>query len=398
MGKSEKKKHKKDKKKDRKKDRKKEKKRSRKEEPIPVEINASIDEVDAPSAKRSRKEVKGGVAEDRSTSANHDQSTDAVLPSTGERPIVESSAVFEGDGTPPIPKGTVTLLLFYQYVEPPWSNEEYKTNLTHVEQLGKEANITGRMRVAKEGLNCTLSGSRDGILTFCRSLRLWKPENFLSTEFKLTHDLPEPQRFGELKIIPVQELVHYGLEGDKAPAIAQYQGTHLEPKDYHQKLAQDNTIVIDVRNHYEANIGRFNPPPGAAEWVDPKMRKSTEFPVWLDSDQTKEKMRGKQVLMYCTGGIRCERASALLKYKMENDPAVKDLGIKGVFQLQVCCVAVGKRNKDSNCREAVLTLLDALFREESTSISKPFQMEAFGRGRTTFLIEEMLTHHPLWMA
>ena len=48
--------------------------------------------------------------------------------------------------------------------------------------------------------------------------------------------------------------------------------------------------------------------------------------------------------------------------------------------------------------EAVLTLLDALFREESTSISKPFQMEAFGRGRTTFLIEEMLTHHPLWMA
>lgn len=64
------------------------------------------------------------------------------------------------------------------------------------------------------------------------------------------------------------------------------------------------------------------------------MRKSTEFPVWLDDEQTREKLRGKQVLMYCTGGIRCERATALLKYKMEKDPSVQALGIKGVFQLQ----------------------------------------------------------------
>jgi predicted sulfurtransferase len=70
------------------------------------------------------------------------------------------------------------------------------------------------------------------------------------------------------------------------------------------------------------------------QWIDPKMRKSTEFPAWLDKDETKEMMKGKQVLMYCTGGIRCERASALLKYKIETDPAVKDLNIKGVFQLQ----------------------------------------------------------------
>jgi predicted sulfurtransferase len=64
------------------------------------------------------------------------------------------------------------------------------------------------------------------------------------------------------------------------------------------------------------------------------MRKSTEFPVWLDKPETREEMKGKQVLMYCTGGIRCERASALLKYKMETDPEIKNLGIKGVYQLQ----------------------------------------------------------------
>jgi predicted sulfurtransferase len=64
------------------------------------------------------------------------------------------------------------------------------------------------------------------------------------------------------------------------------------------------------------------------------MRKSTEFPLWLDRKETKEKLKGKQVLMYCTGGVRCERASALLKFKMEKDPEIKELGIKGVFQLQ----------------------------------------------------------------
>jgi len=64
------------------------------------------------------------------------------------------------------------------------------------------------------------------------------------------------------------------------------------------------------------------------------MRKSTEFPAWLDHPDTKKQLQGKQVLMYCTGGIRCERASSLLKYKMDNDPTTKELGIQGVYQLQ----------------------------------------------------------------
>lgn len=61
---------------------------------------------------------------------------------------------------------------------------------------------------------------------------------------------------------------------------------------------------------------------------------TNRFPAYLDRPETREEMKGKQVLMYCTGGIRCERASALLKYKMETDPEIKALGIQGVFQLQ----------------------------------------------------------------
>jgi predicted sulfurtransferase len=56
--------------------------------------------------------------------------------------------------------------------------------------------------------------------------------------------------------------------------------------------------------------------------------------VWLDSEETRQKIKGKQVLMYCTGGIRCERASALLKFKIETDPTMAELGIQGVYQLQ----------------------------------------------------------------
>ncbi|GKY92327.1 hypothetical protein MPSEU_000203800 [Mayamaea pseudoterrestris] len=186
------------------------------------------------------------------------------------------------------------------------------------------------MRVAREGLNCTLTGTKRAIHDFCNHLRQWQPELFCSTEFKMTHDLPHKQAFGDLKLIPATELVNYGLQD--APRMAQYGGTHLEPRDYHAKLSQPETVVIDVRNHYETNIGRFNPP--SATWLDPHMRKSTEFPVWLNDPETQQSLKDKTVLMYCTGGIRCERASALLKYKMETDPAVKDLNIKGVYQLQ----------------------------------------------------------------
>ena len=80
--------------------------------------------------------------------------------------------------------------------------------------------------------------------------------------------------------------------------------------------------MIDIRNSYEAAIGRFDPPKGGAEYIDPKMRLSTEFPDWIDANL--EKLKDKQVMMFCTGGVRCERASALLKSKGHD---------KGVYQL-----------------------------------------------------------------
>ena len=90
----------------------------------------------------------------------------------------------------------------------------------------------------------------------------------------------------------------------------------------------DNAVMVDVRNYNESLIGRFNPPGGsggltsASKVLDPKMRKSTEFPQWVQDHY--DQLQGKKVLMYCTGGIRCEKASAYFKHK----------GFKKLFQLE----------------------------------------------------------------
>ena len=104
-------------------------------------------------------------------------------------------------------------------------------------------------------------------------------------------------------------------------------GTHLNPQEWNEALQEDNTICLDVRNFNESVIGKFVPPgdqpitgaPGKV--TDMRMRRSTDFAPWIA--RNKDKLVGKKVLMYCTAGVRCERASAFMRKK----------GIQNVFQL-----------------------------------------------------------------
>lgn len=218
----------------------------------------------------------------------------------------------------------MTLLLFYTYVEPPWSHAEHNNVIKITEEKLASLNITGRLRVSREGFNGTLTGDYHGMRAFTQYLREWKPAIFGHMnnvdDFKLTDNLPIGQKFPKLKVFAVQELVNYGIGVDGAPSVNNG-GVHLDPEDYHAKLHEKNTVVIDVRNSYEADIGRFAPVDGA-EYIDPKMRVSTEFPGWLKNNI--DELKKKQVLMYCTGGIRCERASAL----------VRAMGHQNVYQLK----------------------------------------------------------------
>merc|ERR1711966_93879 len=96
-------------------------------------------------------------------------------------------------------------------------------------------------------------------------------------------------------------------------------------------MQDPEAVIIDGRNKYESDIGNFQPPENGAKLIDPKMRNSIEFPKWLNSEETQKQLQGKEVLMYCTGGIRCERATALLNQITE---ATKGFETKGVTMVR----------------------------------------------------------------
>jgi len=219
------------------------------------------------------------------------------------------------------PDARCSLLLFYHYAAPPLNPTSLGALKTFLQTLTTTNELGGRLRVAAEGLNCTISGTHATVRAFSQQLSEWIPTSalpsstapFATVDFKFIDDLPPDRAFKDCKILPVNELVFYGVSATDAPLSKG--GVHLEPKEYHEKMKEPNTVIIDVRNSYEADIGKFNGQDGAV-YIDPKMRKSTDFKAWLDKPETQEQLTGKKVLMYCTGGVRCERASALLKTNM----------------------------------------------------------------------------------
>lgn len=222
---------------------------------------------------------------------------------------------------PPVPprpanlaegEATASLVLFYQYVEPPWTDKEHRAALKKVIAIATENNVKGRGRCAKEGLNCTLTGPPEAVRGFCLGLRAWQPEIFQQTDFKITDHIAAKHAFRALTLRRTDELVAYGMANELAPALTSSSARHVEADEYHELMRDKDAVIIDVRNAYESAIGHFQPPTDGATLIDPKMRNSHEFPKWLNQPATQEKLNGKKVLMYCTGGIRCERASALL--------------------------------------------------------------------------------------
>lgn len=220
-----------------------------------------------------------------------------------------------------------TICLFYQYKEPAWTVKEHKAALNKVTELATLNKVTGRGRCAPEGLNCTLTAAANDIRSFCYGLREWDPALFNPTDFKLEDGVPNKNRFRTFTLRKVDELVGYALDGIKAPSLNRHSGDHLEAPDYHKQMQQKDTVIIDVRNAYESDIGHFQPPEGGAVLLDPKMRTSQDFPKWLNAPETKEKLKDKTVMMYCTGGIRCERATALLNQITDVEPEFKTKGV-----------------------------------------------------------------------
>ena len=178
---------------------------------------------------------------------------------------------------PPVPPEAVdktSLVLFYQYVEPQWTDKEHREALKYVLALGERCNVKGRGRCAAEGLNCTLTGPPEAIRAFCEGLRAWKPTLFGPTDFKITDGLAHEHGFKALTIQKRDDLVAYGLPSEIAPALKTSKARHVEADEYHALMNNPDSVIIDVRNAYESAIGHFAPPSGGATLIDPKLRNS----------------------------------------------------------------------------------------------------------------------------
>ncbi|XP_017580347.1 thiosulfate sulfurtransferase/rhodanese-like domain-containing protein 2 [Pygocentrus nattereri] len=205
-------------------------------------------------------------------------------------------------------KGPGEVLLYYCYCQ----IQDPKLICAWQSELCSKLCLTGKVRVATEGINGTVGGTKTGTSLYIKAM-LSHPifKVMLVEDFKISEGSAEC--FHELKVGVYKEIVPMGVD----PDIISYRlaGTHLEPEEFHkqvQSLLEDgsskiDTILLDCRNFYESKIGQFR------NCLAPDIRKFSYFPAYVDKNL--DLFRNKKVLMYCTGGIRCERGSAYLRSK-----------------------------------------------------------------------------------
>jgi len=187
---------------------------------------------------------------------------------------------------------------FYPIDNPEIFNEKHKA---FCQKLG----IKGRIYISEEGINGTLGGTPEQVAAYKKELQ--SIEGFEKTEFKT--DTSEYIPFAKL-ICKVREEV-VALHTEKKIDPREGGGRHISPEEWRSILEnEEDYVVIDVRNDYESNIGHFE---GA---ICPDVGNFYEFPEWLERADID---KNKKVLMYCTGGIRCEKFSVLMKEKGWDD-------------------------------------------------------------------------------
>jgi len=158
--------------------------------------------------------------------------------------------------------------------------------------------VKGTLLLAREGINGTIAGTREGIDAVLAHIR--KLPGCADIEHKESWAPEMP--FNRLKVRLKREIVSMGVEDIDPNQIV---GTYVEPLDWNELISDPDTVVIDTRNDYEVSIGTFD---GA---IDPNTKSFREFPGWLNVRHNE--LAGKKVAMFCTGGIRCEKATAFAK-------------------------------------------------------------------------------------
>ncbi|MBM7706245.1 UPF0176 protein [Chryseomicrobium aureum] len=187
------------------------------------------------------------------------------------------------------------VLLYYKYV----AIEDPETFAAEHLAACKEIGLKGRILVSHEGINGTCSGTIEQTDAYMDMMN--NDERFKDIMWKM--DDADEHAFKKMHVRAKNEIVHLGLEEDINPN--ELTGTYLSPKEFFEQMQQEDTIVLDARNDYEYDLGHFR---GS---VRPDIRNFRDLPQWIKDN--KDKLEGKKILTYCTGGIRCEKFSGWLK-------------------------------------------------------------------------------------
>ncbi|XP_039685558.1 rhodanese-like domain-containing protein 6 isoform X3 [Medicago truncatula] len=222
------------------------------------------------------------------------------------------------------------VLLYYKYVDIPNLNDL----LTFYRSNCSSLSLLGRVRLSSNGVNVTVGGNLSSLERHIEDLKA-NSNLFDGTDFKLAtchqplnDDVAKECGFTSLSIRIVKELVTLSSHPLlKSPEISNA-GRHLSALEFHSTIhnankesPENSLVLLDARNLYETRIGKFHAP--NVETLDPQVRQYSDFSSWIDDRG--EQLKGKKILMYCTGGIRCEMASAYIRSK--------GAGFENVFQL-----------------------------------------------------------------
>ncbi len=170
-------------------------------------------------------------------------------------------------------------------------------------------NIRGTLLLAHEGINGTVSGSRESIDALLNWFEAQEGLDNISYKESYTNEPP----FKRTKVKLKKEIVTMGVEDIDPNKVV---GTYVEPKDWNDLINDPEVVLVDTRNDYEVAVGTFE------NAIDPNTKTFREFPDYVKENLDPNK--NKKVAMYCTGGIRCEKSTAYLKQQ----------GFKEVYHLK----------------------------------------------------------------
>jgi UPF0176 protein len=193
---------------------------------------------------------------------------------------------------------------FYHFAK----NEQYEELQQPILEFCQKEQLKGTILLASEGINGTIAGNKDSVTLFHDYIKNNDLFNGLFKNLEHKESWSKENPFYRMKVRLKKEIVALGVEGvSPTKKVGQY----VKPEDWNELISDPDTIIIDTRNDYEVDIGTFK------NAINPKTKTFREFPEYVDKNL--DPAKHKKIAMFCTGGIRCEKATSLMLEKGFNE-------------------------------------------------------------------------------